>query len=208
MELVTLVSSRPMMDERCYLVLDDGQAVIIDPDSVDDAAEAELAQRGAQLMLILLTHGHFDHIGSVEALHRATGAPVAIHADDAPMLTDARLNLSGYFGAPTAQCPADRLLHDGDLIPISGRCFRVIHTPGHTKGSCCFLLDRWLFSGDTLFAGSVGRTDFPGGSAKALYDSITDRILPLPGGTVVYPGHGESTSLSREKRHNPYISML
>ncbi|NLG36894.1 MAG: MBL fold metallo-hydrolase, partial [Clostridiales bacterium] len=116
-----------MMDERCYLVLDGGNAVIIDPDSVEDAAKAELARRGTQLELILLTHGHFDHIGSVEALHQATGARIAIHTDDAAMLTDARRNLSGYFGSPTTQCPADLLLRDGDLIPFSGCSIRVIH---------------------------------------------------------------------------------
>lgn len=196
-----------MMDGRCYLLVDGERkkAAVIDPDLTGRRIIRALGERGAALELILLTHGHFDHIGSVAELRRETGAPVCIHGSDAPMLTDARLNLSGYFGSPAVQCPAERLLAGGDEIAFAGKSIRVLHTPGHTPGSCCYLLGERLFSGDTLFRGGVGRADFPGGNMESLIASIRDTLMSLPEDTAVYPGHGEPTTIGRERRTNPYL---
>lgn len=208
MRILTFRSPRAMMDERCYLVFNrpGSPAIVVDPDGVGDAVLRALSENRASLGWILLTHGHFDHIGSVADIKRATGARVAIHGDDAAMLTDARLNLSDYFGMSETQCPADRLLGDGDRIGIGSAAISVLHTPGHTAGSCCFLAGDSLFSGDTLFSGSVGRTDFPGGDAGRLLASIRERLLVLPDGVAVYPGHGNPTAIEREKRRNPYLN--
>ncbi len=184
---------------NCYLLHDGkGRAVCLDPGDDADLLLERLAARGARLEAILLTHAHWDHVGAVADLAEAHGAPVLLHEADVPLLAQ---------WSPRPVRPA-RLLTDGDAVRAGGFAFRVLHTPGHTPGSLCFLLEAgepWLFSGDTLFRGTVGRTDFPGGSAADLRRSLRTKLLPLPDATVVYPGHGDPTTMGRERRANPFL---
>jgi len=156
---------------------------------------------------ILLTHGHFDHIMGVSELKkRFPDAKVCIHEADAPMLSDDMLSLAFAFGAGVDKdLKADIILHDGDELPFGDKLIRVIHTPGHTKGGVTYMIDDCMFTGDTLFCGSVGRTDFPGGDMNVLNDSIC-RLFDIDGDYNVYPGHDMNTTLSDERKNNPYVN--
>jgi glyoxylase-like metal-dependent hydrolase (beta-lactamase superfamily II) len=158
----------------------------------------------------LLTHAHFDHIGGVEAVRAATGAPVYVHRAEADWLTDPQKNGSALFpGLDLIRCqPADRLLEGGETMKWIGREFRVIHTPGHSPGSVTFRLDDQVFSGDVLFAGSIGRTDLPGGDYETLMRSIHDVLMEMPEETRVYPGHGPATTIGREQASNPFVTGM
>lgn len=198
---------------NCYIIADpdSNAAAVVDPGEPDPWITRTLAENGLKAELILLTHGHLDHIGGVTWLSRQTGAPVLVHRDDAPYLTDANLNGSAYFGSPIIAQPPDKLLSDGDEIAVGSLRLKVIHTPGHTPGGVCFYLapsggqKGQLLAGDTLFAGSVGRTDLPGGSHTQLIQSIREKLLPLPPDTMVYPGHGPATTIGDEKAYNPFL---
>ena len=177
-----------------YLLFNDaGEALVIDPgyeaDAILDALE------GKTLKAIVLTHGHFDHVGAVKELVAETGCEVYIHAAEAtlpPMMTAGEL----YY---------TRTYAEGDTVtPISGVELKVLHTPGHTPGSVCLLWGDQMFSGDTLFEGSCGRVDFPGGDPQEMLKSLR-RLASLQAEYQVHPGHGESTTLNREKGYNPYL---
>ena len=192
---------------NCWLLLDEesNAAAVIDPDAGTDLILAALSDAKATLSMILLTHGHFDHISAVDALRDATGAPVLIHAKDAPMLTDAAANASAvFFGEGQTYRAADGFLKGGDALHLGEKTIAVRHTPGHTPGSVCFVTGDALFTGDTLFCDSIGRTDLPGGSEKQMRESLR-RLRFMPGDYTVYPGHGEITTLERERVHNPYF---
>ena len=198
------------LETNCWLVSDGagGPLVVIDPAGDGEDAERLIeAINERDLAVIVLTHGHFDHLGSVEPLVEVTGAPIAIHELDAHRITDAAPAGTGgaLFGYDHVSPPADRILHQGDRIDAGLLALEVLHTPGHTQGSISLLGAGHLFSGDTLFAGSVGRTDFPGGDARALSRSIAERIAPLPDDTIVHPGHGPDTTVGRERRVNPFF---
>lgn len=198
-----------LFDTNCYLIADQASrdALIIDPG--DDhlvVLEAVHADR-LSVQAILNTHAHADHIAANGALKKEFGCPIMIHEADAPGLADPEANLSGLAGYEAILSPpADRLLVEGDDIAVGGLAFRVIHTPGHTPGGICLLGEEFLFSGDTLFAGGIGRTDFPGGSHEQLVDSIRRKLLVLPDGTIVYPGHGPQTTIGAEKDQNPWLT--
>ena len=149
---------------------------------------------------ILLTHGHFDHVEAVEGLKNRYDIPVIVGEKEDRLLLDKRMNLSAMFGNPLQVC-ADKFLSDGEKITVAGFKIQYIHTPGHTPGSGCYYLadNEVLFSGDTLFQASRGRTDFPGGSEAAILNSIKNKLLTLPGDTEVYPGHMEITTIDSEK---------
>ena len=193
---------------NCYLMIqtEKKEALIIDPGDGAATVAAKLTEEGVTPKAILLTHGHRDHIGAVPELRKHYGIPVYVGAEDQEMLGDADKNLStGLFGKPRT-LQADQLLKDKDHLELAGFSIQVFHTPGHTPGGCCFYFpeEQVLFSGDTLFCGSVGRTDFPGGSSSALVTSVRRLLKELPAETEVYPGHENDTSIEQERCWNPY----
>lgn len=189
-----------------YLVTADGaSAVLIDCGGEEPLAEAE--RRGLRVAAVLLTHGHFDHIGAVDELKAATGAKIYVHAADAEKLTDAKKSLAAmtFFRQNTA--PADVLLKGGEELDLAGMKIKVIHTPGHTKGGVCYLIEDTLFSGDTLMRLSYGRTDFEDGSEEEMRASLK-KLFALEGDLIVCPGHGENSLLSLERAGNPILGAL
>jgi glyoxylase-like metal-dependent hydrolase (beta-lactamase superfamily II) len=182
-------------------------AVVIDPGDETHKILMALAQSKLTVKYILNTHGHFDHVGGNQKMKDATGADILIHAMDAPML-----GMLSSFGASFGlnvdnSPPADRTIDDGDQIAFGDITLKVIHTPGHSPGGVSFYTDGVLFVGDTLFAGSIGRTDFPGGDFNTLIASIKNKLFPLGDDVRVYTGHGPSTTIGEEKRYNPFLHM-
>ncbi|MBF0188569.1 MAG: MBL fold metallo-hydrolase [Magnetococcales bacterium] len=183
-----------------------GEAVLIDPGGDEERVLKHLAGRRLKPVAIVNTHGHFDHIGAVAAIKEATGCPFLLHADDAAIVQAAPEH-AATWGLPFGEPPViDRTIEDGETLSFNGLSLEVIHTPGHTPGGVCLLWDGCHVAvGDTLFAGSIGRTDLPGGNHNQLISSIRDRLLPLPDDTRCHPGHGPSTSVGKERRANPYL---
>lgn len=183
---------------NCYGVFSDGHAVIIDPSVSVTAIADALAKENASLDCILLTHGHFDHVMTLDALRDATHAPAFIHADDAQMLTDGKKNaFFDFFGKERVYRAAEKTFADGDVINVGSSHLRVIHTPGHTPGSVCFHDDDdgILFTGDTLFSESFGRCDLWGGNTDSMKRSLA-HMRTLNGKLTIYPGHGDTALLS------------
>ncbi|MBN1845169.1 MAG: MBL fold metallo-hydrolase [Sedimentisphaerales bacterium] len=197
-------------ETNCYVVRPDPadrRCWIIDPGFSAEVLLDWLRAGRMEPQKILLTHGHCDHIAGVETLRRAyDGLPVCIGGDDAGMLGDPQRNLSLMTGWPL-QLQADELLHPGDVLHMESLEFSVLPTPGHTPGGISFYAaaEKRLFCGDCLFAGSIGRHDFLGGSLDTLLESIRQRLLVLPDETIVYPGHGPQTTIGQEKRENPFV---
>ena len=200
------------LQANCYL-LAEGRgtpAAIIDPGGDGPLIKAAVERDKLQPVVIIDTHGHIDHIAANSYLKKIYRVPLLIHEADASSLTNPALNLSalglGSFSSP----PADRLLRDGDEIEVGALRLKVLHTPGHTPGGICLLLRRLtdpdiVITGDTLFAGGVGRTDFPGGSMEELMNSIRVKLLALPEETIIYPGHGPASTIGRERKSNPFL---
>jgi hydroxyacylglutathione hydrolase len=208
---IVTVTSEPFA-ENSYVVWRDGgtEAFVIDPGFQPDLILDALADRGLALAAIVCTHGHVDHIAGNAALKTAfPAAPILIGPGDAKMLTDADLNLSAPFGLPVVSPPADRLVAEGEKVVVAGIELQVFDAPGHSPGHVVYLIRETtpmtVLGGDVLFRGSVGRTDFPGGSMELLAHHIRRVLWPLPPDTVVYPGHGPVTTTGHEKRTNPYV---
>jgi glyoxylase-like metal-dependent hydrolase (beta-lactamase superfamily II) len=192
------------LQTNCWLVSDGagGPLLVIDPAGEADRLIDSIA--GRPVDVVLLTHCHFDHLAAAREVLGACGGRLMIHLADAAWITNAQGTGAALFGFDDTAPPADRELRDGDVIEIGSLTAEVVHTPGHTPGSISLLVGGELFSGDTLFAGSVGRTDFPRGDARALLESVA-RLAALPDSTVVHPGHGPDTTIGRERRINPFF---
>jgi len=193
---------------NCYFVYREGSSkvIFIDPADYGDQIFQAMKNNGFEVAAILLTHGHFDHIWGCSRLRQMTSAPVYAYEGEEGVLLSSDLNVSAGAGR-ACTVKANTLLKDGQELIIEGMTFKVIATPGHTKGSCCYYFEEadMLISGDTLFEESVGRTDLPTGSMSTLVRSVKDKLFVLPDDTVVYPGHGDSTTIGHEKKYNPFI---
>jgi len=192
---------------NCYIIYDDKEKLgaVIDPGDDADIILTKVKEMDVEIKYILATHGHFDHIGAVAELKTALGADFLAHQDDFFFIEDGK-NAALRWGVHIQQPPKpDRFIEDGDKIKIGKFEFKVIHTPGHSPGGVCFLYDRILFGGDTLFQGSIGRTDFRKGSFEDLKNSIRKRLYSLPDDTIVYTGHGPPTTIGDEKKYNAFV---
>ena len=193
---------------NCYFVYKEGtkDVIFFDPADKGDYIYETLKEKGLQVKGILLTHGHFDHIWGTNKLRELSGAPIYAYEEEKNLCEDAVTNVSDQVGRPYTVIP-DRYLKDGEEITIADITCRLIATPGHTAGSCCYYFesDKILISGDTLFQESVGRTDLPTGSMSTLVRSVKEKLLPLPESVKVYPGHGDSTTIGHEKKYNAFI---
>jgi hydroxyacylglutathione hydrolase len=197
---------------NCYLIGDPltREAMVLDPGDDGGRIEKAIARHDLTVIAIVATHAHFDHIMAAEVLRAATGAPFYLHLSDLDLLQWLPASLEMFLGMqnPPPAPEVDNKLNDGDELKVGEHSLQVIHTPGHSPGSICLLTgtdqDRTLFSGDTLFAMSVGRADLPGGDQDALLSSIRERLFPL-GEMPVYPGHGPATTLDRERVNNPFV---
>ena len=193
---------------NCYLIinLDNNESIIVDPADSPESIYDMVVRSASKPQAILLTHGHFDHIGAANEVREHYGIKIYASCDEEKLLASPARNLSNAYGM-SLKVTADVLHNDGDILELAGLKIKAIHTPGHTKGSCCYYLkdEGVLFSGDTVFYGSVGRTDFPGGSTAEIVRSLHKLVDSLPEETEVFPGHDASTTIGYEKRYNPFV---
>lgn len=196
------------MGTNCYLLINETtkEIVIVDPAICPDYVVNHVKNNGYIPKAILLTHAHFDHVMGIDGWVKEFDVPVYLHENEKQVLADPGLNLSAVFGSSYSYHQVN-CLQDGQIIEIAGFHLRVIHTPGHTTGGCCYYeeTEGILISGDTLFLQSVGRSDFPTGSMSTLVRSIKDKLFCLPDDTVVYPGHNDLTCIADEKTYNPFL---
>ena len=192
---------------NCYILHDENtkEAAVIDPGGDFAEIRSFVEANGLKVKYIILTHAHGDHIGALMELKGYTGAEVCIHREDNSMLRSSRMNFTAEMGYGPVELSADRLLGDGEVLKLGDMELKIIHTPGHSRGGICIYCDGSLFSGDTLFACSIGRTDLAGGSYGELIESIKGKLLVLPDDTDVYPGHGPSSTIFIEKKRNPFL---
>jgi hydroxyacylglutathione hydrolase len=205
MEILTLVVG--MFETNCYLVYDrdKSEGVVIDPGDEAERIAGEIERLDFRPKMILLTHGHADHIGAVSEIQEKYDIPLCVGRGEEPLLKSAIENLSALVGRPITVSAPMRLLTDNDTVSFGSVALKILQTPGHSPGGICYYADGIVFCGDTIFSGSVGRTDFPGCSHEQLISSITKKLLVLPDETVCYPGHGPTTSIGDEKRQNPFL---
>ncbi len=195
---------------NCYILGDEKtrEGIVIDPG--DDARDIINTIKTLQLKVVAIvnTHAHFDHVGALDEVREYTDAPFMLHEDEVAILDAASASAAAFRIRISISKPPDRLLHEGEEIRAGSIVLKVLHTPGHTPGGICLLEGSHVFVGDTLFQGSIGRTDFPGGDYGTLMGSIRDQLMPLPDETIVHPGHGPATTMGAEKQSNPFLRPL
>ena len=192
---------------NCYIVINEEthHGVIVDPGGDAGRIMDAVNKEGVTVDAIFLTHGHGDHIMALGEVKERTGAPVYISKEDETMLSDPNRSLAAFIGGRYVPACADKYFADGDEVEAAGMKFKVLATPGHTPGGVCLMTGDVVFCGDTVFAESIGRTDFPGGSYKQLLASIKSKILPLADDVKLLPGHGPATTVGWERRRNPFL---
>jgi hydroxyacylglutathione hydrolase len=196
------------LSANCWIAgsVNSGEGLVIDPGGNDAIISRAIDDTGLDIKLIILTHGHSDHIAALYEIQEKTGAEVAIHIADADFL-EGRGSFSSQFGISyKTPPPPDRLLGDGDTTGVKGFSLKVVHTPGHTPGSISLYTVGKIFTGDTLFRRGIGTTMMPGSSRSQLINSIQTRLMTLPDETIIYPGHGRETTIGAERRDNPYVN--
>lgn len=195
------------LQSNCFILGDEesGEAVIIDPGGDGDMILNAVLEKPWKVTAILNTHAHFDHIAANAAVKRGTGAPLMAPRPDAPYMAQAHISARIYGLEVDSSPEPDKLLDDGDEIDLGDEKIKVISTPGHTPGGATFVTSIGIFPGDSIFAGSIGRTDLPGGDYDTLIDSIKTRIMSLDDETLIYPGHGPATTVGREREYNPFL---
>lgn len=203
---ITVLTVGPVFT-NCYIINKEGSTscLVIDPGDEAQKIASYIKKNNFTCEGILLTHGHYDHITGVGELISLVGGKLYACEKERELLMDPRLNVSAMAGREVALEP-EILLRDGQCLEVAGLAFRVIHTPGHTKGGCCYYSEeeKVLFSGDTIFMESIGRTDFPTGNGRELLDSVRNKVLALPDDVKIYPGHGPETTVAYEAANNPY----
>ncbi len=195
------------LEVNCYILgcKDTKEAAIIDPgDNADEIIKA-IDNEGLKPVYIINTHAHFDHIGSVKTVQDHFKIDFLLHKEDLFLVDDASAQARAFGLDPFPKPDVNKFVNEGDKISLGKKVINVIHTPGHSPGCVCYLIDNNVFVGDTLFAGSIGRSDLPGGSHEMLINSIKKKLLPLGNSTVVYPGHGPTTTIEEEEKHNPFL---
>ena len=192
---------------NCYIVYSETtkEGIIVDPGGDVEDILGFIERKGLKIDKIVLTHGHGDHLGGVIGMKKSLNADVMIHRDDHELLVDGDKNLSSTMPMGSVEIQADRLLEDGDIIEFGDLKAEVIHTPGHTKGGIALKIKDSIITGDTLFAGSIGRTDLPGGDYDTIIKSIKDRLMIFPDAVEVMPGHGGISTIGRERNTNPFL---
>jgi glyoxylase-like metal-dependent hydrolase (beta-lactamase superfamily II) len=192
---------------NCYITGDSEtkEVIIIDPGFDGESIKKAIDKNGYKPKAVVLTHGHGDHIGAVSELMDTYGIPLYIHKFELDMISETKSNFSKMIFGKTIILTADKHLSEGDIIKVGNIEYEVIHTPGHTPGGICLKSGDALFTGDTLFQGSIGRTDFPGGSYEQIINSIKTKLLKYNDETKVYPGHNGFSSIGYEKKYNPFL---
>jgi len=196
------------LETNCYIFgsLKEKEVAVIDPGGSPEQILSVLYGLTAQVRYIVNTHGHMDHIAANRQIKRRTGAKICIHRADSEMLIDARKNFSDLLAVPVTSPPADRFLEAEDIIRLGELELKVIHTPGHSPGGISLVSDGLVFTGDALFAGSIGRWDFPGASYNLLLASVRNKLLVLSEDMIIYPGHGPISTIGAERRENPFFA--
>ena len=195
------------LEVNCYIIgcEDTEEAAIIDPGDNADEIISIIEKEGLKPKFIINTHAHFDHIGGVKTIQDYFDIDFFLHKDDLFLVDNANEQATAFGLKPIPKPEVNKYVNNGEKISLGNKSVTVIHTPGHSPGCVCYYLNNKVFVGDTLFASSIGRTDLPGGSYETLINSIKEKLFPLGDGTIVYPGHGPSTTIENEKKNNPFL---
>jgi len=196
------------MEENCYLAGDESAFIVIDPGDEAEVILSHIREHDYKVAYVVLTHCHFDHVGAVAQVMAATGARLALYAGERDNYHNRKVSFCGYFSPKPTLPEPDVLLQDGEEFVVGNCSYHVIHTPGHTSGSMCLLSEDHLFSGDTLFYETFGRTDFPTGSTSELCKSVKEKLFTLDDAIIIHPGHGPDSTVGYERQHNEIRNLF